>query len=480
MKGAGQEESGAGTEPIEGGLATAPREEVRRVVLLLAHREGLEAVSLTAGQPVVVGREAPADVRIADTTLSRAHARFTLDEAGDGLAVTDLGSMNGTWVDGQRVEQARIRGGQALKLGGVLGRVQVLRGAPEVPVHRTEGATGDIVAGPRMRALLELAARVARTRVPVVLSGETGTGKEVVARFIHENGPRRAGPMVSVNCGAVPAELVESTLFGHERGAFTGAHRPQKGVFEAADGGTLFLDEIGEMAPATQVALLRVLETGRFSRVGAVEERSCDVRLIAATHRDLAAMAAEGRFRADLYYRLATMTLELPPLRERPEDVEALARRFLRDAAAESELPVIDLGEDALRVLRAYAFPGNVRELRNVMARAVVVAEGDTVTARDLPARVREAAPEVAAEQTETETETETEEEREESEEASGPARGLKARVAEYEGQVILEALHRTGWKRPEAARMLDMPLRTLTHKIAVLGLVRTDRDAKG
>ncbi|MFT3775444.1 MAG: sigma-54 dependent transcriptional regulator [Minicystis sp.] len=331
-------------------------------------------------------------------------------------------------------------------VGDALVAVQMAPAAREpMPVGAGEG--GPVAASPAMRALLETAARVAASSVPVVLHGETGTGKEVVARFLHERSPRAAKPLVSVNCGAIPAQLVESTLFGHERGAFTGAAQRQKGVFEEADGGTVFLDEIGELPLPAQAALLRVLETGRFARVGSPREVAVDVRVVAATHRDLEALSTSGAFRADLYYRLSVMVLSIPALRDRPEDIEPLARRF----AAQAGGHIRDIDPAALARMRAYAFPGNVRELRNTIERAAVLAASDVIREEDLPPRLREP-PRAAPASTDGGNE-------------------LRARVQDYEAKVIADALAAAGWNQSEAARRLGMPIRTLSHKAKVLGL---------
>jgi DNA-binding NtrC family response regulator len=331
-----------------------------------------------------------------------------------------------------------------------------------------------------MAEVMGVALRVADADVPVVIHGETGVGKELVARFIHERSPRAARPMVSVNCAAIPSQLVESTLFGYERGAFTGAGQRQKGVFEEADGGTVFLDEIGELPLSAQAALLRVLEAGRFARVGSPREIAVDVRVVAASHRDLEAMRDDGRFRADLYYRLSVMVITIPPLRDRPEDVEPLARRFLSQAGGGR---IRDLSPPALARLHSYGWPGNVRELRNTIERAALLARGDTIREEDLPARLRTptpSAPSLPPPALETAAPLP----------ASGgtpfpplPAVGglppdgdaglgdLRARLQDYEALIIFEVLEATGWNQSEAARRLGMPIRTLSHKVKVLGL---------
>ena len=226
-----------------------------------------------------------------------------------------------------------------------------------------------------LRGAVELAGKVLDGDTAVLLLGETGTGKEVFAHLIHRNGPRRAKPFVAQSCGALPDSLLESELFGHARGAFTGATGERKGLFEEAHGGTIFLDEVGETSPAMQLRLLRVLQEGEVRRVGGSSTRQVDVRLIAATNADLEADVAAGRFRRDLYYRLNVFPIRLPPLRERLEDVPALAEHFLRQACRHARRSVPSVGAEALRLLRAYPWPGNVRELENEMERAVALAD---------------------------------------------------------------------------------------------------------
>jgi transcriptional regulator with GAF, ATPase, and Fis domain len=217
---------------------------------------------------------------------------------------------------------------------------------------------------------------VSASDAPVLLLGETGTGKEVVARAIHTRSDRRDGPFIRVNCGAIPAELVDSQLFGHEKGSFTGANETRKGWFERADGGTLFLDEIGELPPDAQVRFLRVLQDSFIERVGGHEPIRVDVRVVAATHRDLSSMVRDGRFREDLWYRIAVFPILLPPLRERPGDIPELAAHFARRAAVRFGLPLVLPSDDDVEHLRAYSWPGNIRELGAVIDRAAILGEG--------------------------------------------------------------------------------------------------------
>ena len=252
-----------------------------------------------------------------------------------------------------------------------------------------ESFVGD---SPAMEHVLETIRQVAPSRATVLITGESGTGKELAAHAIHQLSPRRRGPFVAVHCAALSPQLLESELFGHEKGAFTGAAERRIGRFEQAAGGTLFLDEIGEIDAATQVKILRVLGERVFERVGGNKPIAADVRLVAATNRDLAAMAAEGKFREDLYFRLNVVQLHLPPLRERPEDVPLLAVHVLREAARENEKPFRELTSEAMKCLAAYDWPGNVRELRAAIEHGVVMAGGPKITLRDLPAAVRASA----------------------------------------------------------------------------------------
>ena len=254
-------------------------------------------------------------------------------------------------------------------------------------VGRLEGSSeifGDTAA---MREVREKIARVAPTSATVLITGETGTGKELVARAIHRGSPRASKPFLAANCAAFAETLLESELFGHERGAFTGADRSRLGLFEAAHEGTLFLDEVAEMSPAAQAKLLRVLTDGQLMRLGSVKTRSVDVRVLAATHRDLEQRVKEGRFREDLYYRLAVVPISIPPLRERTADVAALCELFLTQTARELKLPKRRLSAQALSRLQAYEFPGNIRELRNLIERAVILSPGEEIGAEHFPLR---------------------------------------------------------------------------------------------
>ncbi len=304
---------------------------------------------------------------------------------------------------------------------------------------------GLVVADPAMERVLGLARKAARSDATVLLLGESGTGKEVLAREIHRASARADGPFVAVNCAALAESLLESELFGHEKGAFTGAHAARAGCIEAAHGGSLFLDEIGDTSPALQGKLLRVLEERTFRRVGGQRELAADLRVIAATNHDLRARVAAGSFREDLYYRLNVIALELPPLRERPRDVAALAHHFLAILAHEVKRPGLALADETLARLAAHAWPGNVRELRNVLERAVVLAEGEVLQPHDLP---------------------------EEFHASTGPsADGFHGRVEAFRCELIRQTLAEAGGNQSEAARRLGLQRSYLARLIKKHGL---------
>ena len=299
---------------------------------------------------------------------------------------------------------------------------------------------------PVFQAALRTAAIAAAADVSLLVLGETGTGKELLGRAVHAESPRCGGPFVPVNCAALPTDLAESQLFGHCRGAFTGAATDHAGLVAAAAGGTLFLDEVGELDAAIQSKLLRFLESGEYQRVGDGAPRRTDVRVVAATNRDLAADVAAGRFREDLYYRLHVVPVELPPLRQRPGDVRRLAERFVGELAAEHGVTVPTLGADALAALERYAWPGNVRELRNVCQRLVILLGGHPIAATNLPPEVTAARP--------------------------GPLpAGLTlpeggVRLDDLEADFIRQALAKTGGNRSRAARLLGLSRDTLLYRI--------------
>jgi DNA-binding NtrC family response regulator len=304
-----------------------------------------------------------------------------------------------------------------------------------------------------LRGVLDLVERVAETDATVLVTGESGTGKELVARAIHYNSPRAERPLVTVNCGAIPEELLESELFGHVRGAFTSAVSQRVGRFALADGGTIFLDEIGDMSANLQVKLLRVLQDRTFEPVGSSKTSSVDVRVVAATHQDLELAIRERRFREDLFYRLNVFPIHVPPLRERREDIPLLAQHFLEAAHARQGGGGEGIAPEALEILCAWHWPGNVRELQNLMERVAILRRQGRVEAADLPASFHRRPPAPAAPQL--------------------PPSGLCFRdvVEDFETDLILQALEQTQWNKNQAARLLGLNRTTLLEKIKKKGL---------
>ncbi len=293
--------------------------------------------------------------------------------------------------------------------------------------------------------------KLARSQAPVFVSGESGTGKEVAARLIHALGPRAGKPFVAVNCGAIPENLMESEFFGYRKGAFTGADTDREGFFQAASGGTLFLDEVAELPMAMQVKLLRAIQERRVRRVGGIDEEAVDVRLISASHQDLGRAVEAGRFRHDLYYRLNVIELRMPALRERQEDIPLLARHIAERLAAVAGQPLPRLTDDALDALRRYSFPGNVRELENILERAFALSEGGQIVAADLNLTPESHEP------------------------AEGPAGRTELPLQDYldkvEREAILAALARTGGNKTAAARLLGVTFRSLRYRLERLGM---------
>ncbi len=307
--------------------------------------------------------------------------------------------------------------------------------------HRLEGIIGE---SGRMQEVLALAKRVAPSDATVLIRGESGTGKELIARAIHFNSPRASGPLVSLNCAALPEQLLESELFGHEKGAFTGAVAQRKGRFEQADGGSIFLDEIGDLSPALQVKLLRVLQERQFERVGGNKTISANVRVMAATHRDLEQAMREGTFRDDLYYRLNVVTIQIPPLRERREDISLLLEHFLRKFAEKNRRDVTGLTAAARDALLKYDYPGNVRELENIVERAILLCRGRVIDLEDLPATLRPG-----------------------QRSAGEPLpKDLPGVLADIERQAIESALERSGGVQTQAAAVLGISERVLRYKM--------------
>ena len=316
-----------------------------------------------------------------------------------------------------------------------------------------------IGASPAMLEVYHLIQRVKDSPINCLLHGESGTGKELVARAIHYSGSRKSGPFVAVNCGAIPDTLIESELFGYKKGAFTGATRDKKGVFEAANGGTLFLDEVGDMPLHAQVAVLRALAQRSVVPVGGVEEIEVDVRIVAASHRDLAVQVAEDSFRDDLYYRLNVVRIDLPPLRDREGDIELLSHHFVRQFADEYRKPISGISSEGMAQLRHFGWPGNIRELRNAMERAVALEQGETISLESLPETVREARGGAATDSGGQEREI--------------PFEGVELDniLGDVERRYLELALQRTAGNRTQAAELLGMSYRSFRYRLEKFGL---------
>jgi two-component system response regulator PilR (NtrC family) len=337
--------------------------------------------------------------------------------------------------------------------------------------HRAEAATpaaeeepvlhGIIGRSPKMVELYALIGRVAAVNSAVLISGESGTGKEMVARTTHYNSPRSSRPFVPINCGAIPEQLLESELFGHVKGSFTGAVTSKAGLLEMAQGGTVFLDEVAEMSPMLQVKLLRFLQDHIFRPVGGTEDIEVDVRIMAATNKNLTQMMQQGTFREDLFYRLNVISVELPPLRDRWEDIPLLARNFLELFAARAGRPVMGIAPEAMEILMAYSWPGNVRELENVIERAVALATADEVRVDDLPASVRRPPPPPGLPRVEV------------------PPEGLNLEqvVADLERNLMQDALQKSGGVQTKAAQLLGINFRSFRYRAKKYGLDRQARD---
>ncbi|MBL8678132.1 MAG: sigma 54-interacting transcriptional regulator [Myxococcales bacterium] len=415
-----------------------------------------------------LGRSRSNDVSLQDPTVSRQHAILTLRDG---------------WVSIRRVEgsRARLRVGSTavdsdgevsvalgapFALGDVVLVVREERVSPTTSAVQTQG--GILFRSSSMQVALAMVDRVAPSAVNVLVRGETGTGKELVARAIHDRSPRARQPFIAINCAALPPNLLEAELFGFERGAFSGAVASKPGLFEAAHQGTLMLDEIGELALDVQAKLLRVLESGEILRVGSVKPRVVDVRVVSATHRDLAAMVEAGTFRRDLFYRVHGVSVELPPLRERLDDLELLAVHFAK-VVLRGEEPV--LSAQALEALRRHRWPGNARELRNVMERAVLLSGGGRIDVvhLQLPNQPAPAMLNARVDASVANTVAPP---------ALGAATGgsLKENLRAIEREQIIAALEQCGGNQSQAAILLGMPRRTLVAKIAELGLTKSPR----
>jgi len=435
---------------------------------------GPASESTILGALTTIGRATGNTIVLDDARVSRHHLVIRVREDG-GYVLSDLGSSNGSFVNGRRVLlPERLRHGDEIKVGGSTFRFHHPPSAAQQRQLQDEEYTiatttkpDEIVVvgtGPAMEEVFRLMRKAAASVIPVLIEGETGTGKELVAHAVHAASTRGSGAFVAVNCAALPEPLLESQLFGHRRGAFTGADRDRVGLFEAANGGSIFLDEIGEMPLTMQSKLLRVLQEGEITPLGETRTRPVDVRVISATNRNLADEVEARRFRDDLFYRLAGFPITLPPLRDRREDIPVLAERFLTAAAHKHRKRVAGLAPHALECLLAFDWPGNVRELQNEVQRAVVLAEeGEAVVPEYLSARVRgggqagngQAAAVPAVDM------------------AAAPAVGGELREvrAAFEAKHIGEVLRQQGGNVSRAAQVLGLSRMQLHRKIKEYGI---------
>ncbi len=365
-------------EGVERGRRTLELEqdEPRMILLPRFRLQVLEPVSLAqtwdaGAESCAIGAQAGNDLLLDHPTVSRYHCEITVDDRG--ARVNDLDSLNGTILDGVRVHSGFLRDGSLLQLGQVVVRFDMGHEINRIPVSPRTRFGSLVGVSVAMRATISLLERAASSDTTVLLEGETGTGKGAAAESLHRAGARRDGPFIVVDCGALSENLLESELFGHEKGAFTGAEARRVGAFEEASGGTIFLDEVGELPHELQPKLLRVLENREIRRVGTNVHRPIDVRVVSATNRDLRAEVNAGRFRADLYYRLAVFKVSLPPLRQRPDDLPELVRALLSGARLLPDHVERLLATDLVSRLRRHAWPGNVRELRNHLERLVLL-----------------------------------------------------------------------------------------------------------
>jgi DNA-binding NtrC family response regulator len=350
-------------------IETSPFARSARLRILYGADSGAEVAIPAVG--LTIGADRAADVVLKDEAVSRKH--MTVRASGSGFEVTDLGSRNGTFLDNVSIQKATVPVGAILRVGATLLQLVPAEDAMPIPPSASTSFGAMIGSSVAMRQIYAILERASRSNAPILLLGESGTGKELAARAVHDASPRKDGPFVVFDCGASSENLIESDLFGHKKGAFTGAQEDRTGAFERAHGGTLFLDEIGDLPLGLQPKLLRMLESGEAMALGGKGHARFDVRIVAATHHDLTDSVARGVFRGDLYYRLAVVEVHVPPLRQRVDDLELLVDGFLRrEGHASANDPAALRGKNLDR-LRAYAWPGNVRELRNVIARAIAL-----------------------------------------------------------------------------------------------------------
>ena len=413
---------------------------------------------LPADRTTTIGKDPGSDLVVDDAWVSRRHCVLEWRKAA--LYVRDLGSRNGTFVDDHRIDCAELSPGAVLTVGGArLVAIGAARASRPTAYERLIGHD------PVFRQAVDLARRAATTDCSVLILGETGTGKELIAQCIHEGSRRSRLPFVAVNCGAIPRELIGSELFGHERGAFTGAVAKKRGLFEVADGGTIFLDEIGDMAQSAQAKVLRVLQTGEFTRVGGEKSLRTDCRVVAATNRDLEEMVRAGTFREDLFFRLNVVPIRSPNLSERVDDIPLLVEAFVRECCDENGFGRKPVDEGVLERLKTYDWPGNVRELRNVVERLVIMSD-EVIRERDLPPYLGGPRPAGVGRQTGPQPTFDL---------GRYAGKSLREFREEIEADFIRMKLAELGWNISKTAQVLGIERTNLHKKLRALGIHRSE-----
>ena len=430
--------------PVQGGKEFP----FRSGKLVVVSGTDLQKAFAIEGKEVTIGSQGDNHCVLTDPTVSRHHA--VIEETGEGYVLRDLGSTNGTYLSGILIKEAHLEYGSIIALGNTRLQFVPLEERVEI-LPSEEHYFGDVFGGSlEMRRIFSMLKKISPSDITVTIEGETGTGKELVARAIHSHSQRAKGPFMVIDCGSISKNLIESELFGHEKGAFTGATQTRRGAFEMADGGTIFIDEIGELGLEMQPKLLRVLEQREVRRVGGNEVFKVNVRVVAATNRDLASEVQKGRFREDLFYRISVVRIHLPPLREKGEDIPLLAQQFARELSEQYRSGGdVAVSAEALEILRHYYWPGNVRELKNVITMAMAMGNDEVLQLRDfimpLSSEGRLRAPSLDS--------------------------LIGKTLEEIEKAAIMKTLKAHGGNKSVAARVLGIAYSTLYEKIKKYGL---------
>lgn len=455
-------------------LVVDDEESIREFFQIMLKREGYEVLTAMNGREgLEVLKKNPVDLIISDIQMPEMSGMEFLGKVREMepemlvIMITAFGSTD-TAVDAMKlgaydyvqkpfkIDEVKIIIRQALEKKTL--RLENVQLKKELG---TKYAFDNIIGGaPPMLRIYEMVKRVANTKSSVLITGESGTGKELIARAIHYNGPLKEKPFVTVNCGAIPENLMESEMFGHKKGSFTGAIADKKGLFEVANGGTIFLDELGELPLTMQVKLLRVIQEGTFKRVGGTEDISVDVRVISATNKNLEMEVKGGRFREDLFYRMNVIQIHCPPLRERKEDIPMLANHFLDKFSVALGINVKKISQEAMDVLRRYHFPGNVRELENIVERTVALEPGTVILPESLPRHLLEVHEPTAGPLDANKIEI--------SQEAGIE---LEKLVADFERTLLIKALQQTGGVKKKAAKLLKISFRSMRYRVDKYGL---------